>query len=149
MRVLGIDHGTVRIGLALSDELRVVARPFETVAEADAIRRIVEIIREQNVGALVLGLPLRLDGSEGPAAARVRTFFGVLRPQVPAEIPIHLRDESLTTLEATAHLRAGGDPRTNRHDVIDQVAAAVILQEFLDETIGPAVIDEQSAEEEP
>lgn len=143
MRVLGIDHGTVRIGLALSDESGVLARPFETVAAIDGLRRIPEVIREQKVGALVLGLPLRLDGSEGPAAERVRAFFDTLRPLVPTEIPIHFRDESHTTLEAAAHLRAGGRTGKDQHDVIDQVAAAVILQEFLDETIGPVVIDDE------
>ena len=138
MRVLGIDHGSVRIGLALSDEAGVIARPFETVAAADGLRRIAEVVRDQRVGAIVLGLPLRLDGSEGTAAARVRAFHDALRPLVPADIPIHLRDESLTTIEAQAHLASR--KRAARHDV-DRFAAAIILQEFLDELNGPPPLD--------
>jgi len=131
--VLGIDHGTVRIGLALSDESGAVARPLATMPEENALDRLPALIQDQNVGAIVLGMPLRRDGSEGPAAQRVREFFEQLRPLVPAGIPIHLRDESHSTLEAASHLRTNRGRRRARREAIDPVAAAVILQEFLDE----------------
>jgi putative Holliday junction resolvase len=139
MRVLGIDHGTVRVGLALSDELGLLAHPLETVPEPQALRRIAEVVRARGVTAVVLGLPLRLDGSEGTAAERVRGFLAKLRPLVPLEIPIHLRDESLTTVTASERLRSAGRKAKEQRPMIDQAAAAVILQEYLDELAGPSV----------
>lgn len=139
MRILGIDHGTVRIGLALSDELGMLAHPLETVSEPQGLRRISEVVRDRGVTAVVLGLPLRLDGTEGSAAERVRLFLAALRPLIPAEIPIHLRDESLTTVTASGQLRAAGRKTKDHRPVIDQAAAAVILQEYLDELAGPSI----------
>jgi len=139
MRILGIDHGTVRIGLALSDELRMLAHPLETVAESQGLRRIPEVVRDRGVTEVVLGLPLRLDGTEGSAAERVRLFLAALRPLIPADIPIHLRDESLTTVTASSQLRAAGRKTKDHRPVIDQAAAAVILQEYLDELAGPSI----------
>jgi putative Holliday junction resolvase len=138
MKSLGIDHGTKRVGLALSDALGVLARPLETAPARDAIRRIVEIARGENVETVVLGLPLRIDGTEGAAASRVRTFLTALRQRLPAGVEIVLRDESLTTMEAAEKLRAAGKRAKNQRDVIDQAAAVIILQEFLDEKNGPA-----------
>jgi putative Holliday junction resolvase len=138
MRILGIDHGTVRVGLALSDELGMLAHPLETVAEAQALVRIPEVVRARGVTAVVLGWPLRMDGSEGTAAERVRGFLNKLRPLISADIPIHLRDESLTTVTATEQLRAAGRKTKTHRPIIDQAAAAVILQEYLDECAGPA-----------
>jgi len=138
MRILGIDHGTVRIGLALSDELGMLAHPLETVPEAKALGRIPEVIRGRGVTAVVLGLPLRLDGTEGTAAERVRVFLAALRPLVPPEVEIHLRDESLTTVTASEQLREAGRKTRGHRPIIDQAAAAVILQEYLDERAGPA-----------
>lgn len=139
MRILGIDHGTVRVGLALSDELGLLAHPLETVGEPQVLRRIPEIVRERGVTAIVLGLPLRLDGTEGSAAERVRKFLAALRPLVPPEVVIHLRDESLTTVTAADRLRAAGRKAKDQRPVIDQAAAAVILQEYLDELAGPTI----------
>jgi len=138
MRILGIDHGTVRVGLALSDELGMLAHPLETVPEPQALRRIPDVVRDRGVTAIVLGLPLRLDGSEGSAAERVRAFLAALRPLVSAEVAIHLRDESLTTVTAAGHLRAAGRKTKDHRPIIDQAAAAVILQEYLDELAGPS-----------
>ena len=139
MRILGIDHGTVRVGLALSDELGVLAHPLETVPEAQALRRIAEVVRERGVTAVVLGLPVRLDGTEGSAAERVRGFLAKLRPRLPERVPIHLRDESLTTVTASERLRAAGRKAKDQRPVIDRAAAAVILQEYLDELAGPTI----------
>ncbi len=139
MRILGIDHGTVRVGLALSDELGLLAHPLETVPEPQAMRRISEVVRERGVTAIVLGLPLRLDGTEGSAAERVRGFLALLRPHLPPELPVHLRDESLTTVTAADRLRAAGRKAKDQRPMIDQAAAAVILQEYLDEMAGPSI----------
>ncbi len=139
MRILGIDHGTVRVGLALSDPLGVLAHPLETVPEPQAVRRIAEVVRERGVTAVVLGLPVRLDGTEGSAAERVRGFLAKLRPRVPESVPIYLRDESLTTVAASERLRAAGRKAKDQRPVIDQAAAAVLLQEYLDELAGPSV----------
>lgn len=149
MRVLGIDHGTVRIGVALSDPLGMLARPLETVAEPEALRRLPGLIQQHGVQTVVLGLPLRLDGTEGPAAERVRGFLAKLRPLVPAHIPIHLRDESLTTIEAESHLQAAGKKKgRGPHEKIDQAAAAVILQEYLDEQAGSSLLMPELPEDE-
>ena len=147
MRTLGIDHGTVRIGLALSDDLGLLARPLETVANELALSRIPELVRLHGIRTVVLGLPLRLDGSEGSAAERVRKFLAELEPALPPGTAVVLRDESLTTMEAEQSLRAAGHRDTRK--VIDQTAAAVILQEHLDQqnaaTIWLAPEDEDSA----
>ncbi|MGI8603822.1 MAG: Holliday junction resolvase RuvX [Verrucomicrobiales bacterium] len=135
MRILAIDHGTVRIGLALSDELGMLARPLETIPAAGAIARIRQIAGERAVKIIILGLPLRLDGTEGPAAARVREFYARLRAALDDSVAILLRDESLTTVEAQEKLRARRRSAKGRNAIIDQAAAAVILQEFLDERI--------------
>lgn len=153
-RFLGIDHGTVRVGLALSDPLGLIARPLETVPEELALMRIPEVIREHGVTGVVLGLPLRLDGTEGPAAARVHAFADRLRPLLPDGCPLWLRDESFTTVEAAAHQRShhkkSSAKPARRGAEIDPLAAAFILQEFLDERAGlaaaePLAVDDDSA----
>lgn len=144
-RFLGIDHGTVRVGLALSDPLGLIARPLETVPEPQALDRIMDLIRTEGVTGIVLGLPLRADDTEGPAAARVRAFAGLLRPRLPETCPLWLRDESYTTVEAAAHQRArhkkkARSPGTAKEG-LDSLAAAFILQEFLDERAGLPLIE--------
>jgi putative Holliday junction resolvase len=138
LKILAIDHGTVRVGLALSDALGLLARPLETVRSGDAVRRIAEIVRAEGIRTVLLGLPLRIDGSEGRAAERVRAFLSALRPRLPADVDVILRDESLTTIEAERALRDAGKRTKDQRGAIDQAAAAVILQEFLDEKNGPA-----------
>lgn len=145
-RILGIDHGTVRCGLAVSDALGWMAHPLETVPAEQAPARIAELVRQLPAAAVVLGLPLRLDGSEGPAAERVRRFAERLRPLLPSETRLILRDESLTTVEAHSRLRAAGR-RTHRHrPVIDQASAVLILQEYLDELNPPPPAEPDGAE---
>lgn len=139
MRVLGIDHGTVRVGLALSDELGVLAFPFEVVGEGEAVRRIGEVVRERGVTVVVVGWPVRMDGTEGSATERVRGFLEKLRPVLPDGVVVHLRDESLSTVTASERLRAAGRKAKRQRPVIDQAAAAVILQEYLDEVAGPSM----------
>lgn len=131
--LLGIDHGTVRTGLALSDALEFLAHPHATVPTEQAPEAIAALVRERGVTEIVLGLPLRADGSEGSAAERVRKFLAQLRPLLPEAVPVVLRDESLTTLEAHERLREAGKKTRDHRPVVDQAAAVIILQEYLDQ----------------
>ncbi len=147
--LLGIDHGTVRTGLALSDALEFLAHPHATVQTEQAPEVIAALVRHRGVTEVVLGLPLRADGSEGTAAARVRAFLTLLRPLVPEAVPIWLRDESLTTLEAHEKLRAAGKKTRHHRPIVDQAAAVIILQEFLDERQTRRAIDTPDFAVEP
>jgi putative Holliday junction resolvase len=135
--VIGIDFGTARIGVSASDDLRMFAHPVETIetARTDPLKRIADIVRERKAEVVVVGLPLRMDGSEGSAAERVQAFIGRLRPRLP-DTEIVLVDERLTTKEAQEMLEAAGrkPTKTNRdnQEVIDQAAAVLILQDYLD-----------------
>ena len=137
-RLLGIDYGEARIGLALSDELGMFAHPLETIhcRETHPLKRIAEIVREKKVARIVLGLPLRLDQSEGSAAEKVRAFADRLRPEIP-DVPIEWVDESFSTVEAQSHLHASGKNTKQSRPVIDQAAAVVILQGYLDQQERP------------
>lgn len=133
-RALGVDVGTVRIGLALSDEDRIVATPLVTVAGRDthaAIREILEVIHAHGVTMLVAGLPLDLDGSEGRAAKRTRRFLDAL--ERASGLPLEALDERLTSVQAERHLLDADLRRGRRKEIVDQVAAALILQAWLDQ----------------
>jgi putative Holliday junction resolvase len=141
MIALGIDHGEARIGVAASDALGLLAHPVETVSArppAAAIARIAAIAQQRNARCVVLGLPVREDGTEGSAAAKVRRFAERLAARLPADTRIEFHDEYRSTTAAAEQLRAAGR-RTHRHrPVIDQAAAVVILQEWLDAREGRA-----------
>lgn len=129
-RLLGVDLGTRRIGLALSDPAGTTATPFRTVARSDDdldAGALAEIAREEGAQEIVLGLPLRLDGTRGSAAEAAEVFAERLRA---TGLGVHLWDERLTTAEAEKRLR--GMEGRRRRQVVDQVAAAVILQSYLD-----------------
>lgn len=138
-RILGIDHGTARIGLALSDELELVASPLKTLdAGAQPLREIAEIVRARRVEKIVVGLPLHMSGEHGEAAERVEKFVEQLGKALRHEVPIELVDERLSSLEAEASLsRAGITDRHARREVVDQLAAVIILQEHLNSRRGP------------
>ena len=133
MRLLGIDFGLKRIGLAISDEDGVWALPLTTLERRDdrgAARQIARIAEREQIGGLVLGEPLRLDGSRGDAAQRVLRFARRLRRTV--ELPLELISETLTSAAAEERLReAGVDPRKHPERV-DAVAAQILLQDALD-----------------
>lgn len=134
-RVLGIDHGEARIGLALSDELGMFAHPLETVPGRDnaaAVNRIAELVRERRVDTIVLGLPLRMDGSSGTAVEKVREFRAALAAVLPDGVNIIESDERLTTVSAWEKLHAAGRTEKNSRHLIDQAAAVEILQDYLD-----------------
>ncbi len=125
---LGIDHGDARIGIAATDDFGILAHPVETIdcARTDAIGRIVLLTEMCGIRTLVLGLPLRMDGSEGTSAAKVRTFAELLQARLP-DIPLVFVDEALTTSSATAKLREAGRNARQQKAVIDQAAAVEIL----------------------
>ena len=129
---LGIDHGDARIGIAATDEFGILAHPVETieVRRADPFPRIAELCHIRGIRTLVVGLPLRMDGSEGSAAEKVREFADKLRGFVP-DIPLVFEDETLTTTTADAKLREAGLKARNQKSVIDQAAAVEILNSWM------------------
>ncbi len=135
MRALGLDVGARRIGVALSDELGLLAAPLTTVQvrrhrEDRALAEIAAITREKGVEAVVVGLPTSLNGSEGPQAAIVRDFAARLAPLL--DVPIAFGDERYTTAEAERLLLDRRLSREERRERIDAAAAAIMLQSFLD-----------------
>ncbi|MCC7250925.1 Holliday junction resolvase RuvX [Hyphomicrobium sp.] len=136
-RLIGIDAGTKTLGLALSDVTRSIASALETIRRTkfkDDVRRLLDIAEQHAVQGFVLGLPANLDGSEGPRAQATRAFARNLNAVTP--LPILLWDERLTTLEAERMLIAADASRKRRADVIDKIAATLILQGALDRMRG-------------
>jgi putative holliday junction resolvase len=133
MRVLGIDLGTKRIGVALSDSGGLVATPYEVIDRSSPARdrrRILELASETGAERIIVGLPLSLDGSIGPAARAALDEAAALR--TTTDLPVETYDERLTTVTADRSLRAMNVRGRARRQVIDKVAAAVILQAWLD-----------------
>lgn len=133
MRILGLDHGTRRVGVALSDETHLIAQPLEYIAPepfADFLTRLKEIIREKEIGLIVIGMPRNMDGSYGPAALKVQEFAAALKDAVT--VPLKLWDERLTTTQAQKFLIEGGVRRDKRKEKVDKTAAAILLQSYLD-----------------
>ena len=132
-RLLGLDLGTKTIGLALTDVARTVATPMETIKRtkftADA-ERLQSLIAEHGIGGLILGLPLNMDGSEGPRAQATRAFARNLLPKIPVSIAFW--DERLSTAAVTRTLLEADASRKRRSEVVDKMAAAYILQGALD-----------------
>ena len=133
-RILGIDFGRVRVGLAISDELGLLAHPVETVPADNSrqmIARIAEIVRDKEVARVIVGLPRKMDGSIGPAADEVLAFVEKLRAQLSC--PVLMWDERLTTVAANRALSEAGQTTRKTRGHIDQVAAQLILQGYLDQ----------------
>src|ERR1700722_18365534 len=133
MRILAIDHGTKRIGLAISDELGIIAQPLEFVLAEPFnkfLERLKEIIQSKQVELLLVGMPRNMDGSYGPAALKVEEFVAVLKGAVA--IPIKLWDERLTSAQANRYLIQANVRRDKRKEKVDKTAAAILLQSYLD-----------------
>jgi len=133
VRTLGVDLGRVRIGLALADDVLRTARPLRVVTRRDQaadLAAISEAAREYEVERVVLGLPLNMDGSEGPSARLARAFAPKL--ETALGVPVELHDERLSTFEAEIRLRDQGFSAKDRRSRVDAEAAAVILQGWLD-----------------
>ena len=143
-RLLGIDFGQARIGVAGSDEIGLMAHPVETIhlrEVADPCGRIAEICKQRRSELVVVGMPFRMDGSAGIAAEKVEEFIKKLRKALPEEVEIATHDERLTTVEAQAKLHAAGRTVKNSREVIDQAAAVVILQHYMDAHAEPSEFD--------
>jgi len=132
-RILGIDMGDARIGLALSDELGMLAHPLETVVvkdQRDPAEYIAKIIEREKVEVVVVGMPRNMNGTYGPAAEKTKAFAELLKAKSPCTIKFW--DERLTTVAAQKSLHESGRNVKQGRAVIDQVAAQMILQGYLD-----------------
>ncbi|GAB4530822.1 MAG: Holliday junction resolvase RuvX [Roseibium sp.] len=132
-RLIGLDLGTKTIGLALSDLGRGIASPMETIRRkkfTQDAEKLLEICSKQEVGGIVLGLPLNMDGSEGPRAQATRAFARNLSQKT--DLPITYWDERLSTAAVTRTLLEADSSRAKRAEAVDKMAAAFILQGFLD-----------------
>ena len=139
MRVLGLDVGDRRIGVALSDETGLLASPLPTlerVGPRKDLKAIAALVRDRGAGEIVVGLPYNMDGSVGPQAEKVRAFAEALAPV--ARVPVRYWDERLTTVEAEQILIERDVSRQRRKGLVDQVAAVLILQSYLDARPAPA-----------
>jgi len=133
MRILAIDHGTTRMGIALNDELRIIAQPLEYLpAEplAAFLDRLRQIVREKEVSLVLVGMPRNMDGSYGPAAEKVREFVAALKEALT--VPIRTWDERLTSAQANRIMTQSGVRREKRRENVDSMSAAILLQSFLD-----------------
>jgi len=131
-RYLGIDLGEVRVGVAVSDEMNFMAHPMETifVKETPTIPRICAIVSEKSIGKIIVGMPRNMDGSHGPAAQKVRLFIEALSAAVSCEVLPW--DERMTTVSATRALREAGRNAKQQRNIVDQAAAQIILQSWMD-----------------
>lgn len=132
-RIMALDVGEATLGVALSDPLGVTARPLLTIRRSGLKRdfdAIAGLAREHEVSAIVVGLPLTLSGETGPAARKALAFSDALGRAL--SLPVHTWDERLTTVQAERSLLEGDVRRSRRRDVINHVAAALILQSWLD-----------------
>ena len=130
-RILGLDFGRARIGVAISDELQMLAHPLETIpANEEPASRVAEIVREKQVDHVVAGIPRQMNGQIGTAATEVLEFVEKLRAILPC--PVVTWDERLTTVAAHRALRDAGKKTRDTRSYVDQVAAQMILQTYLD-----------------
>lgn len=132
-RILGLDVGDRRIGVAVSDELGVMAQPVLTLIRTNRrqdLKSIQRLVRKYSCAAIVVGNPLYMSGDLSPQAAKAQAFADMLREETG--LPVHLWDERLTTTEAHRHLHAAGRSGRSEHKaVVDQVAAVLILESYL------------------
>jgi putative Holliday junction resolvase len=132
-RILGIDPGERRIGIAISDELGLTAQPLLTMPHTNHkndMRRIARLVRRHGCTAIVVGWPIHLSGDRGSRAQAAEKFAAALREH--CGVPVHLWDERMSTAEAHRHLDAVGRETRGRKEIIDRVAAVLILQSWLD-----------------
>ncbi len=132
-RILGLDHGDRRIGVAISDEMGLTAQPLLTLHRTQRrqdMRSLARIARRHGCTAIVVGLPLHMSGDISPRALAAKEFAAALEENL--KLPVILWDERLSTAEAHRHLDAAGRAAHTRKEVIDQVAAVLILQSYLD-----------------
>ena len=140
MRILALDPGSVRVGVAISDELGMIAQPLGFIlAEpfADFLERLKRILAEKQVELILVGMPRNMDGSYGPAALKVQGFIALLKTALA--VPIRTWDERLTSVQANRLLVEANVRRDKRKGKVDQLAAAILLQSYLDARSGGVV----------
>ena len=133
MRILAIDHGTKRMGIAISDEMRTIAQPLEYIPAEPLDKffdRLAQIIADKQISLIVVGVPRNMDGTYGPAAAKVQEFITALKEAVA--VPIKTWDERLTSVQANRYLIEADVRRSKRREKVDKTAAAILLQSYLD-----------------
>jgi putative Holliday junction resolvase len=136
MRILALDHGTVRIGVAVSDEMKMFASPLEFIPAEPldgALDRLQQLIREKDVERIIVGMPRNMDGSYGPASQKVQVFVERLRSAVT--VPLVTWDERLSSVQAQRMLRQAGHKARQQRGRVDASAAAVLLQSYLDSLV--------------
>lgn len=135
MRILGLDYGSKTVGVAMTDALGMTVQPYKTIQREresklrQTLSEIAEIVEQYQIEKIVMGLPLNMDDTEGDRAAKTRDFAEKLKLRVA--VPIEFTDERLTTMEAEELLDQSGIPRSEQKKVIDQVAAQLILEQYL------------------
>jgi putative Holliday junction resolvase len=137
MRMMALDHGTRRIGVAVSDEMKMIATPLEYILAEPfekVIERLQQLIREKEVELILIGMPRNMDGTFGPAAEKVNAFIAALQPHITT--PIKKWDERLTSVMANRALLEGNVRRAQRKEKVDKMAAAILLQSYLDSRPG-------------
>lgn len=135
MRILGLDYGSKTVGVAMTDALGMTVQPYKTIQRdresklRQTLSEIAEIVEQYRIEKIVMGLPLNMDDTEGDRAAKTRDFAEKLKLRVA--VPIEFTDERLTTMEAEEILDQSGIPWSEQKKVIDQVAAQLILEQYL------------------
>jgi putative Holliday junction resolvase len=133
MKIMALDYGTKRVGIALSDEMRMLARPLPFVSaepENKLFETIKTLIQEQGVSDIVIGLPKNMDGTLGESAQKAKAFSE--KVQASTGLPVKLIDERLTTVQASRQLREAGHKAKDQRSKIDSASAAILLQGYLD-----------------
>lgn len=133
MKKMGLDIGKARIGVAMCDELEIIASGYETIYSQSLTKdvlKVVDIAKKFNIKTIVVGLPLQMDGTEGQMAEYVHLFCNKIKEQIDVEIV--LLDERLSSVEAEGYLHNAGTKKSKKKAVLDQVAASIILQSYLD-----------------
>lgn len=132
-RLLAIDYGSKRVGLAVTDPMQIIATALETVHAKDVIQYLKDYVVREPVEAFVVGMPKKLDNTDTNNTAQVNSFVKNLQKQLP-DIPIHLHDERFTTVMALQAMIAGGTKKKDRQQKgnIDKVSAVIILQSFME-----------------
>ena len=144
-QILAIDFGRARIGVAISDELQLLAHPLETIsANHQPAARVAEIVREKKVDHVVAGIPRQMNGQLGTAANEVLQFVEKLRALLPC--PVVTWDERLTTVAAHRALRDAGKKTRQTRSYVDQVAAQMILKSYLDSRVHNAQVNNDQAD---
>ena len=131
-KALGIDLGDARVGVAVSDDLGMLAHPLETIStqSTNVVKRVLALAGERTVETIIVGMPRNMNGSHGPAADKAKAFIEELRRETT--LPIMAWDERLSTVSAQRALQEAGRNTRKQKSVIDQVAAQIILQSWLD-----------------